>query len=366
MENVVTAAADQSRRHSGGNGSMRVLVTGGDGYIGNIVCPVLGAAGFDVSALDTGFYRTAWLYNDGHSRPAVINRDTRSVSSADFEGYDAVVHLAELSNDPLCAFDEGLTVAINHHGSVAVAKAAKAAGVPRFVYASSCSVYGVGRNEILNEESEPNPQTAYARCKVAVEREVSAMADENFCPTYLRFATAFGASPRMRFDIVVNNLSGLAWTTKRITMTSDGTPWRPLCHVQDIARAIRMTLEAPIDAVHNEILNVGDDKNNYRVRDLAEIVSDVFETDALEFGANGGDNRSYSVDFSKIRKHLPGFECQWDVERGARQLRAIFDRTTMDQATFDSPNFTRLLELERLVKSGQVDDQLFWRNHDLS
>jgi len=367
MEGLVIAPdSREAKNANGGARPPRVLVTGADGYIGSVLSPLLSERGFDVTGLDTGFYRSAWLYNDGRERPRVVTRDTRKLRSKDLKGFDAVVHLAELSNDPLCAFDEDLTIGINHIGSVAVAEAAKAAGVPRFVYASSCSVYGVGRNEILTEESDPNPQTAYARCKVAVERDVSAMADDSFCPTFLRFATAFGASPRMRFDIVVNNLAGMAWTTRRITMTSDGTPWRPLCHVQDIASAILHTLEAPREAVYNEILNVGDDRNNYQVRDLSETVADVFATFNIEYGENGGDNRSYNVAFAKIRKHLPGFECRWDVERGARQLRAIFERTAMDRATFEAPPYTRLRALEHLTKTGQVNDRLFWRNHDLS
>lgn len=367
MEGLVIAPEERAAGQKGGGAARpRVLVTGADGYIGSILSPLLAENGFDVTGLDTGFYRDAWLYNDGRERPRVVTRDIRRLRSRDLRGFDAVVHLAELSNDPLCAFDEGLTVGINHIGSLAVAEAAKAAGVPRFVYASSCSVYGVGRNEILTEDSPPNPQTAYARCKIAVERDVSAMADDTFCPTFLRFATAFGASPRMRFDIVVNNLAGLAWTTRRITMTSDGTPWRPLCHVQDIAGAILATLRAPREAVHGEILNVGSDRNNYQVRDLSETVSDVFSTFNVEYGKNGGDNRSYHVSFSKIGKHLPGFECRWDVERGARQLRTVFERTGMGRETFDAAPYTRLRALRHLFETGQVDDRLFWRNDDLS
>lgn len=362
MEDVVTMLKPSNgRRAKQDDVPANVLVTGADGYIGSVLCPVLDAAGFDVTGMDTGFYRTAWLYHDGRPRARMFTRDTRAIEPEDLAGYDAVVHLAELSNDPLCAFDEGLTVDINHTGSVAVATAAKAAGVGRFIYASSCSVYGAGSNAILTEESPPNPQTAYARCKVATERDVAALADDEFCPTYLRFATAFGASPRMRFDIVVNNLAGIAWTTRRIVMTSDGTPWRPLCHVEDIASAIMHTLQAPRSAVHNQILNVGDERNNHQVRDLAEIVADIFGTDELEFGENVGDNRSYNVDFSKIRAHLPGFECRWNVERGARQLHGIFRHIGLERETFEARPYTRLRELERLVETGQVDARLHWR-----
>jgi nucleoside-diphosphate-sugar epimerase len=216
------------------------------------------------------------------------------------------VHLAELSNDPLGQLSPHITYAINHQGSVALARLCKAAGVPRFVYTSSCSVYGIGGgSEYKTETSTPQPQTAYAECKVLVERDVSALADATFSPTFLRNATAYGPSPRMRFDLVLNNLAGLAWTTKRIHMTSDGTPWRPLVHVLDICEAIACTLEAPREAIHNEIFNVGKTSENYQVREIAEIVAEVFPGCDLVFGTSDGDNRSYRVSFDKIATHLP-------------------------------------------------------------
>ena len=235
---------------------MRVLVTGTDGYIGIVLASFLLKRGYDVVGLDTGFYRDAWLYNNGVSiLPSVQNKDLRRMTVDDVAGTDAVVHLAELSNDPLGQLSPHITYAINHQGSVALAQLCKAAGVPRFVYTSSCSVYGIGGGSAYKTEtSTPQPQTAYAECKVLVEREVSAMADATFSPTFLRNATAYGPSPRMRFDLVLNNLAGLAWTTKKIHMTSDGTPWRPLVHVLDICEAIACTLEAPRQVVHTRSL----------------------------------------------------------------------------------------------------------------
>src|SRR5712692_2130966 len=293
---------------------MRVLVTGTDGYIGTVLASFLLKRGYDVVGLDTGFYRDAWLYNNGVSAlPSVKNKDLRRMTADDVAGMDAVVHLAELSNDPLGQLSPHITYAINHQGSVVLAQLCKAVGVPRFVYTSSCSVYGIGGgNAYKTETSTPQPQTAYAECKVLVERDVSAMADTTFYPTFLRNATAYGPSPRTRVDLVLNNLAGLAWTTKKIHMTSDGTPWRPLVHVLDICEAIACTLEAPREVVHNEVFNVGDNKENYRVKDIAEIVARVFPGCEITTGTDHSDNRSYRVSFNKIRNELPGFRCSRD------------------------------------------------------
>jgi nucleoside-diphosphate-sugar epimerase len=241
-----------------------------------------------------------------------------------------------------------------------LAETARRAGVKRFVYMSSCSVYGVSEAELVDEESPVNPQTIYAICKTLVERDVRKMADDNFSPTFLRNATAYGASPRMRFDIVLNNLSGLAWTTREIKMTSDGTPWRPLVHGLDICRAIIETLNAPREAVHNQTFNVGDTNHNYRVREIAEIVAKTFEGCELAFGPPSTDNRSYRVSFAKIRKHLPNFQCAWDARRGAKQLHDLFQRIDMQPEVFQHRSFTRLKQLEYLLKTRQIDDRFFW------
>jgi nucleoside-diphosphate-sugar epimerase len=270
------------------------------------------------------------------------------------------VHMAELSNDPLGQLAPDITYDINHVGSIRLAEEAHRAGVKRFVYMSSCSVYGVAEGDYVDEESPVNPQTAYAVCKTLVERDVQKLAGDNFSPTFLRNATAYGASPHMRFDIVLNNLAGLAWTTKKIAMTSDGTPWRPLVHGLDIVRAIRAVLEAPREAVHNQIFNVGDTSHNYRVREIAEIVAETFPGCTVSFGASGEDNRSYRVSFDKIRRHLPDFHCAWDARRGARQLYSLFKRIEMSSEVFEYRTFTRLKQLEYLLRTRQIDKNFYW------
>jgi nucleoside-diphosphate-sugar epimerase len=344
---------------------MKLLVTGVEGYIGCLLAPMLQARGHDVVGYDTGYYRDGWLFSDRTlvpGFPRTINGDIREIQPELLQGVDAVVHLAELSNDPLGANVPELTYEINHRASVRLAELAKAAGVKRFVYTSSCSVYGVASGDKPMTETSPlNPQTAYGVCKTLVERDVAALASSGFSPTFLRNATAYGASPRMRFDIVLNNLCGIAATTGKIAMTSDGTPWRPLVHVLDICEAIACALDAPRDSVHNEIFNVGQDADNYQIREIAQIVADVYPGCELTFGPSGGDNRSYRVDFAKIRDQLPGFRCRWDARQGARQLHDVFGRIAMDAATFAARPFTRLTQLKYLSATGQLDDRFRWR-----
>ena len=341
---------------------MKVLVTGIDGYIGILLGPMLLERGHDVVGLDTGFYRNGWLYNGATKFPACINKDIRHITEEDLRGFDAVVHLAELSNDPLGQLNPKITYKINHLGSVELARKCKKVGIARFVYTSSCSVYGVvGSDDLKTEESETNPQTAYAECKVLVEQDVSAMADDDFSPTFLRNATAYGPSPRMRFDLVLNNLAGLAWTTGEIKMISDGTPWRPLAHVLDICEAIACTLEAPREVVHNQIFNVGDTTENYQVREIAQIVSRAFPGCKLTIGTSGGDNRSYRVSFEKINTQLPGFRCQRDATIGAYQIRELFERIDMSSEIFGFRAYTRLKQLEYLIRTRQIDDDFFWQ-----
>ena len=347
---------------------MRILVTGSDGYLGSLLAPQLLAEGHDVVGLDTGYYRAGWLCpvrmigtgGDGHDRlPYTLVRDIRDVAVDDLRGFDAVVHMAELSNDPLGDLIGDVTYDINHLGSIHLAQCAKQAGVPRFVYMSSCSVYGVAECTV-DETSPLNPLTAYAKCKVMVERDLAAMADDGFSPTFLRNATAFGASPRMRFDIVLNNLCGLAWTERNITMTSDGSPWRPLVHGLDIAHAISCVLRADCDVVHGLVVNVGSNGNNRTVREIAEIVADEFPGCDVSFGPPSADQRSYRVAFNRIHEVLPDFEPAWDVARGAAQLHRVFQSIAMDPETFNGRGHTRLKQIEYLLKTGQVDAQLFW------
>ncbi|MBL7495994.1 NAD-dependent epimerase/dehydratase family protein [Frankia nepalensis] len=339
---------------------MKVLVTGTEGYLGSLLAPELLRAGHDVIGVDTGYYKYGWLYRGTDRTAHTLDKDLRNLTVEDLAGVDAVVHMAELSNDPLGALAPDVTYKVNHQGSVRLATLAKEAGVQRFVYMSSCSVYGVAAGGDVTETSEVNPQTPYAECKVLVERDVTPMADDTFSPTFLRNATAYGASPRMRFDIVLNNLSGVAWTTGEIAMTSDGTPWRPLVHGLDIAKAIRCVLDAPRDAVHNQVFNVGDSSQNYQVKEIADAVATVFTGCKLSFGDNGGDNRSYRVNFDKIHSELPGFSCDWDALKGAQQLHDVFSRIQLDDATFTGRGHTRLKQLQYLIATKQLDADLFW------
>ena len=340
---------------------MKVLLTGADGYIGVIMGPKLIEAGHDVIGLDTGYYRRGWLFDDRKTHPEVVSRDLRDVTVEDLAGFDAVVHLSELSNDPIGENDPGLTMEINHLGSVGLAENARAAGVKRFIYASSCSTYGAGGDEMRTETSDLAPQTAYAQCKILVERDVKALTDETFTPVFMRNATAYGASPRQRFDIVLNNLAGFAHTMKEIRMTSDGSPWRPIVHIEDICQAMLCALKADREAVAGESFNVGADSGNYRIREIAEIVARTFPGCELTIGDSGGDTRSYRVSFAKIRQHMPDFETKWDAERGAAQLKAVFERIGLTREIFESQPFTRLKEIRHLRATDQIDDRLRWR-----
>jgi nucleoside-diphosphate-sugar epimerase len=319
--------------------------------------------GISVVGLDTGFYRDGWLYSDDahlSCSPFTINKDLRRITAADLAGCDAVAHLAELSNDPLGQNDPKITFEINHKGSVRLAKLAHKAGIRRFVYTSSCSVYGAGTGDFVDERSPPNPQTAYAECKTLVERDLGAMAGADFCPVFLRNATAFGPSPRMRFDIVINDLSALAWTTRRIAMISDGSPWRPVVHVLDICEAIYRSLVAPEDAVRGQVFNVGQNSDNYRVREIAAIIAAEFPGCEVTTGPSSGDNRSYRVNFDKIHSQLPGFRCQYTAKDGARHLHQLFERIAFSDDVYKYRAFTRLKQLQYLQKTRQVDSELFW------
>jgi nucleoside-diphosphate-sugar epimerase len=339
---------------------MRVFVTGTEGYLGSLLVPQLLRRGDEVIGLDTGYYSERTLYPERGITPLTLVKDLREIDAADLKGVDGVVHMAELSNDPAGQLAPHITYEINHKGSVRLAELARKAGVRRFVYMSSCSVYGVSGGDFVTEESPVNPQTAYGICKTLVERDLRRLANEQFAPTCMRNATAYGASPRMRFDIVLNNLAGLAWTTKEIRMTSDGTPWRPIVHGLDICQAIIGVLEAPLEAVANEVFNVGDTGHNYRIKEIAEIVGEVFPGCSVSFGPPSPDNRSYRVSFDKIRKHIPGFKCRWDARRGAEQLLALFRRVDMTEEVFQYRSFTRLKQLEYLIRTRQIDENFLW------
>lgn len=342
---------------------MKILVTGTEGYIGARLAPILMARGHDVVGLDTGFYKDGTLYIDTRGMPMAprtVCKDLRNASEGDLRGFDAVIHLAELSNDPLGQNRPEITYKINHEGSVNLARTAKAAGVRRFVYASSCSVYGAGTGDFLSETAAVNPQTAYAHCKVNVERDVLPLASNEFSVVFLRNATAYGPSPRMRFDIVLNDLCALASTQGRIAMTSDGSPWRPIVHIEDICQAMTCAVEAPSDAVNGEVFNVGANSENYRVREIAAAVASAFPGCEVSSGPPSADNRSYRVSFDKIASRLPGFKARWTAREGADELARLFKRIDFSKEIYAWRSFTRLRQLQYLQRTCQVDEDLFW------
>lgn len=337
---------------------MRVLLTGHLGYLGTVMAPVLAAAGHDIVGLDSGLYSTCVL-GPAVNDPKAVSVDLRDVRPEHVAGFDAVIHLAALSNDPLGALDPEITYAINHRASTRLAQLAKDAGVRRFLYASTCSVYGASGNDGLVDEDAPlRPVTPYAESKVRVEDDLLGLADDDFSPVFLRNATAFGFSPRLRADIVLNNLVGHALLTNTVKVLSDGTPWRPLVHAQDIATAFAATLTAPRDAVHAKAFNVGTEANNLRVSEIAEAVVEAVPGADLQItGEAGADPRSYRVDFSRIRAALPEFTCAWTVPAGARELADAYRRHHLTQAAFDQ-RFTRLAHLSVRRADGTLGPDL--------
>ena len=331
--------------------------------MGSVTRAVLEAEGHAVVGLDSGLYEGCDLAPLTPPPPPELRRDVRDVGPADLEGIDAVVHLAALSNDPLGEFDESLTYAINHEASVRIAELARAAGAERFVFASSCSMYGASGSDAPVDETAPlAPLTAYAASKVRSEQSLSKLLTDGFSPVFLRFATAYGVSPRLRLDIVLNNLVGSAVATGAVRLQSDGTAWRPLIHVEDMARACLAALEAPREVVHGQAFNTGDTAANYLVRDLALIVADVVEGSEVTFAEGAGtDPRSYKVDFSKIAETLPSFRCAWDARSGAAALAAAYRAAGMDDEMFAGERFTRLKRLNTLLGDGRLDRELHWR-----
>lgn len=338
---------------------MKILVTGSEGYIGTILVDRLTREGHRVVGLDTGYFRSGNLdpFMELLTPESTIHMDMRDVTPELFEGFDAVVALAELSNDPLGEMVEKLTHEINHEGQSIVIRSAKAAGVRHFVYASSCSVYGVAEG-VVSETSPVNPQTAYARSKVLTEKVLLDERAETFAVTALRFATAFGISPRQRFDVVVPNLGGLAFTTGKITMLSDGSPWRPLVHIRDISSTITTVLSHR-DLCDGEIFNVGMGENNMQIKTIAETIGEVFPGCQIEFGPSNGDNRSYCVDFTKVSR-LPGLEMEWTVRRGVEEMLTTFTRVALDANDFANPLYTRLKMIEVLRATNALDEKLRW------
>lgn len=344
-----------------GQSSPRILVTGHSGYIGTVLVPMLAEAGYDVVGLDTNLYEHSTFGPDA-ALPSVpsLRKDLRDVTQDDLDGIDAVIHLAGLSNDPLGDLNPALTYEINHEATVRLGKLAKAAGVSRFLFSSSCSTYGAAGTDLIDETAPFNPVTPYGESKVWSERDLSALADDAFSPTYLRNATAYGASPRIRFDLVLNNLTAWAYTTGQVYLKSDGRAWRPIVHIEDISRAFLAVLQAPRDRVHDEAFNVAPADENYRVRDVAAIVADTVPDCTLTYadGASA-DTRTYRVDCRKIARTL-SFAPQWTAEKGARQLYEALRATDLTVDEFEGPRYKRLAHIQALQDRGLLSDDLRW------
>jgi nucleoside-diphosphate-sugar epimerase len=340
----------------------KVLVTGSEGYIGTILVKQLLNKGYQVTGLDTCFFSHGNLTHQNLPYYNLINKDIRDVTVDDLKGFDAVIHLAALSNDPLGKINEQLTYDINHKGTVNVARSAKQAGVKRFIFSSSCSLYGFGQGKLLDEQSESNPQTAYGKSKIMSENDIAQLADENFSPVYMRNATAYGISQRMRFDLVVNSLTAFAKTSGKIQILGDGTPWRPLVHIKDISDAMIAVLEADKSVIHNQAFNVGDNEENYQIKNIAYKVQSVYpECEITIAQKNAGDTRDYQVAFNKMNNDLK-YKCQINLQKGVEEISTVYNQINLTDYVFESPLYTKLEQIKLLIEQGLLDKNLRWNN----
>ena len=341
---------------------MKVLVTGHKGFIGTVMVPILSREGFDVTGLDTDLYRHC-TYGDPPAEIPSIDKDVRRVEKEDLRGFDAIVHLAALSNDPLGDINPEVTYDINHRASVRIAEMAREVGVERFLFASSCSMYGKAGDDMLDETAEFNPVTAYAKSKVFVERDVAPLARDGFSPVFLRNATAYGVSPRIRFDLVINNLVAWAHTTGKILMKSDGTPWRPLVHIEDITQAVVFALRADREVIHNLAVNVGSNEENYQMRDLAQFVKQTVPNCEIEYADGAGpDTRCYRVNFDKIHRVFPDFKTRWTARKGVEECYQSYLKHGLNADEYEGIKYKRIAHVMNLIEEGKLDTSLFWQN----